>query len=66
MTKLFKIVLMVTILIYAYQLNKQGLHNGYIRGCADVMTGLYERSGVTNIDLKSLNEFCEDKFKESK
>jgi hypothetical protein len=36
-------------------------HKGYIQGCADIMTGLYDRMGIT-VDVKSLNSFCEEKW----
>jgi hypothetical protein len=64
--KIVLISLLVVFGVVSWMEDTEYQHRGYIQGCADVMKGLYEGMGITKIDTKSLNSFCEEKWGDRK
>lgn len=59
-------LVMFTIFVYflSGDIKRESRFQGYQLGCKDVMTGLYKRAGIKDIDQESLNSFCQNKAKE--
>lgn len=61
--KLLNILYVVAFFALSLLITKTCYRDGYIKGCEDIYTNLFDKIGAKNIDTHKLDDYCKEKAK---